>query len=71
MFLMLGNLLLLFTTFPYGNTIHQPYLERQFPLIIIWLDDKTDEKISYLRHKPLYRRVATHMVWEYEKKREN
>ena len=37
----------------------------------MWLDDKTDEKISYLRHKPLYRRVATHMVWEYEKKNEN
>ena len=29
------------------------------------------KKKSYLRHKPLYRRVATHMVWEYEKKNEN
>ena len=35
------------------------------------MDHKTDEKISYLRHKPLYGRVAMHMVWEYEKKNEN
>ena len=35
------------------------------------MDDKTDEKISYLSHKPLYGRVAMHMVWEYEKKNEN
>ena len=32
---------------------------------------KQMKKINYLRHKPLYRLVATHMVWKYEKKNEN